>query len=92
MITTASRRVSATVVTGEGAHGVVGGAGGQRAYVANSFAGSVSVLDTTTDQAMATVPVGRGPNGITFGEQSEQLTTTPARLAPCPSAMPEEHP
>ena len=67
VIDTRERRVIATLATDIGAHGVVVGADGRRAYVSNNFGNSVSIIDTATDQVLATVEVGQGPNGITFG-------------------------
>jgi YVTN family beta-propeller protein len=37
---------------------------GNRAYVANQGDNTVSVIDTTTKRAVATIPVGTGPNSL----------------------------
>ena len=64
VIDTASRAVVAVIVTGAGAHGVV--VGGNRVFVANTFADTVSVIDPATRQVVRSIPVGAGPGGITF--------------------------
>ena len=51
-------------MTGAGAHGVVVDRDGRYAYVTNTYANSVSVLDVKDRKVTKTVPVGKGPNGI----------------------------
>lgn len=60
----ASATVVATIVVGEGAHGVVVSEDGLTAYVSNIAAQSVSIVDTATRTVLATVAVGERPNGI----------------------------
>jgi YVTN family beta-propeller protein len=50
------------VPVGGGPSGIVVGA--SRAYVANSLGNSVSVIDTTTNLVVATIPVGLQPTGV----------------------------
>lgn len=38
-----------------------------RAYVANREDNTVSVIDTSTDTVIATIPVGNGPVGVAAG-------------------------
>jgi YVTN family beta-propeller protein len=57
-------RVTKTIETGPGAHGVVVDSEGRYAYVTNTYANSVSMLDVKAWKVIATVPVGRGPNGV----------------------------
>lgn len=57
-------KVTATVKTGPGAHGVAVDREGRYAYVSNIYENSVSVLDVKTAKVIANVPVGEGPNGI----------------------------
>ena len=59
-------KVTATVETGLGAHGVVIDRDGRRAFVTNTYANSVSVIDVAERKVIATVPVGKGPNGISM--------------------------
>ena len=37
---------------------------GRHAYVTNTYEASVSVLDVKDLKVIATVPVGKGPNGL----------------------------
>lgn len=64
MIDLDSFKVTKTVVTGAGAHGLVIDREGRYAFVTNSYANSVSVLDVKNRKVVKTVPVGKGPNGI----------------------------
>lgn len=64
MIDLESFRVTKTVVTGPGAHGVVVDRDGRYAYVTNIYANTVSVLDIKDRKVLATIRVGKGPNGI----------------------------
>ena len=66
VINTATNRVSATIVTGKGAHGVVVSRDGKRVFIANTFADTVSVIDTATHKVLRDITVGKGPGGITF--------------------------
>ena len=61
-----SFKVTKTVVTGAGAHGVVVDREGRHAYVTNMYANSVSVLDVKDRKVVKTVPVGKTPNGISI--------------------------
>lgn len=55
-----------TLETGAGAHGVVVDPSGKYAYVSNIYADSVTVIDLTTLEVTGAIPVGSGPNGISF--------------------------
>ena len=66
VIDMASMKVTATITTGAGAHGVVISRDGSRAFVTNTYADTVSVIDVAERKVIATVPVGKGPNGITM--------------------------
>lgn len=59
-------KVAATVETGAGAHGVVVDREGRFAYITNTYANSVSVLDLRDRKVLKTVPVGKAPNGISI--------------------------
>lgn len=59
-----SASVLATILVGEGAHGVVVSDDGRTAYVSNIAARSVSIVDTAARLVVATVEVGERPNGI----------------------------
>jgi YVTN family beta-propeller protein len=53
-----------TIEAGAGAHGVVVSRDGRFAYVTNTYANSVSVIDAKDLKVVATVPVGGRPNGV----------------------------
>lgn len=59
-----SFKVTASIRTGRGAHGVVVDADGRQAYVSNLYDNTVTVIDLVAHKPVATVPVGAGPNGI----------------------------
>ena len=51
---------------GRGAHGVAMSDDGGLVFIANTFAGTVSVINTMAQHVLATVRVGAGPGGITY--------------------------
>lgn len=53
------------IEAGTGAHGVSVSEDGSLITVTNTYAGTVSVVDAVTAKVLATIPVGRGPNGVT---------------------------
>lgn len=55
-----------TITCGNKAHGIVIDDAGEKAYVTNSGEGTISVIDLQTQEVSATVPVGKGPNGISW--------------------------
>lgn len=57
-------KVSKTVVTGAGAHGVAIDREGRLAYITNTYADTVSVIDIKSRAVVSTVRVGKGPNGV----------------------------
>ena len=59
-----SFKVTASILTGRGAHGVVVDADGRQAYVSNLYDHTVTVIDLVAHKPVATLPVGAGPNGI----------------------------
>jgi YVTN family beta-propeller protein len=61
-----SRRVTATIAVGKGAHGVVTDHDNKFIYVTNMFDNTVSAIDNSRNAVIATVPVGQTPNGITY--------------------------
>lgn len=62
----ASWRVLGSAEVGLGAHGVVASRDGTRVYVSSTLENSVAILDAATRRHVAAVPVGSGPNGISF--------------------------
>ena len=59
-----ARKVATTLQTGAGAHGVVVDGDGRYAFVSNTYANTVSVIDVKSLKVLKSVPVGRAPNGI----------------------------
>ena len=81
VIDTEAMTVTDSITTGSGPHGVVVDTTGETAWVTNLYDDTISVLDLTTNEAVATVPVGDMPNGISYsptppapGPQSLTLT------------------
>lgn len=66
LVDTETFTVVNTLETGQGAHGVVVEPAGNYAYITNIYADNVAVLDLTTQEVIASIPVGSGPNGISF--------------------------
>lgn len=56
--------VSGTIDVGLGAHGIALGNDARLAYVTNAHAGSLAVIDLAERKVIASVPTGRGPNGV----------------------------
>lgn len=61
-----AKKVTATIPTGKGAHGVVTSADSKYLYVTNMFDHTVTVIDTQQKKAIETIEVGRVPNGISI--------------------------
>lgn len=59
-----------TLTTDRGAHGVVVSDDGNRVFIANTFAGTVSTIDAASQRVTRTVRVGTGPGGITYRSAS----------------------
>jgi YVTN family beta-propeller protein len=59
-------QVVKTIGTAAGAHGVVVDRDGRYAYITNTYANSVSVLDVPNRRVTKTIPVGKAPNGISI--------------------------
>lgn len=59
-------QVIQTIETAAGAHGVVVDRDGRYAYITNTYANSVSVLDLLNRRVTQTIPVGKAPNGISI--------------------------
>ena len=52
---------------GQGPKAIAATADGSLLVVANTFSGTVTVIDTTISAAVATIPVGFAPFGVAFG-------------------------
>jgi YVTN family beta-propeller protein len=44
---------------------------GQRAFITNTFADTVSVIDTATHKVLRNVKVGKAPGGVTFSSRAQ---------------------
>jgi len=66
VIDTETNSVIATIKAGRGAHGVVVGDDGKRAFITNIVDNTVSVIDIATQKVIRNIEVGEGPNGIAF--------------------------
>lgn len=71
----ANMKVSATIDGGTAPHGTVVSKDGSRVYVTNLVSGDVSVINTSNDQIIQTIKVGKEPNGISVW--SKQSGGTP---------------
>ncbi|WP_082696069.1 cytochrome D1 domain-containing protein [Aquitalea pelogenes] len=58
--------ITSTVTTGLGAHGVVVSPGSEAAFITNTKANTVSVINAKSGKVIANYSVGNNPNGITF--------------------------
>jgi YVTN family beta-propeller protein len=68
--------IGGPIAVGPYPSGIVFNAQGTRAYVtnwSNGFFGTVSVIDTSTNSAIATIAVDRGPRGIALGSGDTRL-------------------
>ena len=61
-----SQSILETVVTGNGAHGVVASDDGNFVFITNTADNTVSAIDTKNQSVVATYSVGPNPNGITY--------------------------
>ncbi|RTR28162.1 YncE family protein [Robertmurraya yapensis] len=64
----ATKKVTATIETGKGAHGVVTSSDNKRLYVTNMFENTVMIIDTEQNKVLETIEVGKVPNGISIME------------------------
>jgi YVTN family beta-propeller protein len=65
--------VTATIKVGDHPYCVVTNTDGSRAYVSNTGADSVSVIDTKLQKVIATIPVGGFPEGISYDAKHNRI-------------------
>jgi YVTN family beta-propeller protein len=65
--------VTATIKVGEHPYCVTTNPDGSRAYVTNTGADTVSVIDTVANKVIATIPVGGFPEGISYDAQHNRI-------------------
>jgi YVTN family beta-propeller protein len=61
-----------------------------RAYVSNEDEHTVTVIDTATNTAITTVPVGKRPRGILLSHDEKTLYVALSGLPKCPPSVPDE--
>ncbi len=66
VIDTGNGKVTHTIVTGKGAHGIVASDDGNFVFITNNKANTVSAINTSTQAVVGTYRVGPNPNGITY--------------------------
>lgn len=75
LVDTATFSVAATLASGLGAHGVAIDPASRYAYITNTFAGNVSVIDLARRRVVARIPVGKEPGGISFSPLAPSKTS-----------------
>jgi YVTN family beta-propeller protein len=60
-----------------------------RAYVSNEDGESVSVIDTATEQVIATIAVGKRPRGVKLNADGSVLYVAVSGLPKCPPSVPD---
>jgi YVTN family beta-propeller protein len=60
-----------------------------RAYVSNEDSQSVSVIDTGTEQVIATIAVGKRPRGLKLNADGSLLYVAVSGLPKCPPSVPD---
>lgn len=66
LVDTRTMRVSTSLSTGSGAHGVAVEPGGRQAFVTDVWAGDVAVIDLSRRRVVDRIQVGGEPNGVTY--------------------------
>lgn len=63
---------------------------GERVYVSNEDGHSVSVIDATRAEVIATIEVGKRPRGMKLSRDGAQLLVAVSGLPKCPPHVPDE--
>ena len=64
--------------------------GTELAYVTNEGSGELTILDTSTDSVISTIPVGTRPRGIRLSEDGRTVFVALSGSPRCPPTMPDE--
>jgi YVTN family beta-propeller protein len=64
--------------------------GGEFAYVTNEDGQNLTVIDTRTDSAVATIPVGTRPRGVKVSPDGRTVYVALSGSPKCPPSMPDE--
>jgi YVTN family beta-propeller protein len=62
----------------------------ERAYVSNEDGHTVTVIDTASDAAVATIAVGKRPRGLKLNRDGSTLFVAVSGLPKCPPTVPDE--
>jgi len=81
----------ATIKTGDLPHGIWGSGDGTRVYVGLENGDSVQVIDTATNQCVATIPVGQLPQALVYVPNAVASDQGTANLRPLAVAAPALH-
>src|SRR5690349_18073543 len=65
-------------------------AGGLIAYVTNEGSEELTIIDTRTDSAVATIPVGTRPRGVRVSRDGKTVFVALSGSPRCPPTMPDE--
>jgi YVTN family beta-propeller protein len=75
---------------GDSASAVPDTRGGELAYVTNEGSGELTILDTSTDSVVGTIPVGTRPRGIRLSQDGRTVFVALSGSPRCPPTMPDE--
>jgi PQQ-dependent catabolism-associated beta-propeller protein len=64
--------------------------GGELAYVTNEGSGELTIIDTSNDSVVGTIPVGTRPRGIRLSEDGRTVYVALSGSPRCPPTMPDE--
>jgi YVTN family beta-propeller protein len=81
----------ATIKTGDLPHGLWGSGDGSRVYVGLENGDAVQVIDTATNQIIATIPVGQLPQALVYVPNATSSNKDTANLQPVGSATAASH-
>ncbi len=92
IIDTKAMTTRGNVTTGAGPHGVVIDASGDWAWVTNSYDNTVTAVDLSTLTAMAPIPVGTQPSGISYSPRPPAAGSADVGTLdiPTPAAPPDQ--
>ncbi len=94
VIDTTAMTTRGSVTTGAGPHGVVIDASGNWAWVTNTYDNTVTAVDLSTLTAMAPIPVGTQPSGISYSPHPPAAAAANVGTLdiPMPTASPQTSP
>jgi YVTN family beta-propeller protein len=84
-------KLVATIKTGDLPHGIWGSGDGRRVYVGLENGDAVQAIDTTTNEVIATIPVGQLPQALVYVPNATTSDEGVANLKPLGSATEALH-